>query len=896
MKLSQHFDAVLMLTWSDWKTEPRSNRYHYAARFARELPVLFVQPSRASDESLEIEATELEGVEICHAWRNFDESRVGEFLLFLRERQIRKPLVWVYSTTHYHNLIEALPRAFRVFHATENYLVDSKAWDISPTVRAAVGETLAYMDLVIGVTETVVDSIRTVANYSGAAVVVENGCDAAAIISAQSSLSVPPTTGVSLPIAIFQGGINQRLDAALLNELMDRLPDWRFWFCGAVSDTWQEWPRLRTRPNLRYFGNLQPDRVAELMHAATVGIIPFVQDPWIKGSLPLKAYEYVASGLPVVTVPIDALQRDQDAFVFAETPDQFADAMRKAVSSRYEPQALAYRRKIALENSYDGRFERVVAAIKAEWARFAVSTPSRLNVAMLYDERETYISTIHEYLDAFRKYSRHATYFVPATGVWPIPLDDFRRQIDLSLFDVVILNFSVRLCDQNAFSEGLAAQLESHWGLKALFIQDEYEYTETARKWMDRIGFDVVFTCVPESGREFVYPSSRFPTTDFLSVLTGYVPENLSLDRYALPLPERDCLIGYRGRKLPHVYGTLGFEKYRIGIDVRRLAEARGLTVDIEVENSKRIYGANWYKFLGSVRATLGTESGSNVFDFDGSVHASIEEMLRKEPDATFEQVHGRILAEHEKHVHMNQVSPKIFEAIRLRTALVLFEGHYSGVVQPNVHYIPLRKDYSNIDEVFEKLNDIPYLTEMTERAYRDVIESGLYSYRRFVEQIDAAIDARVIRGPRYELFASPVIARGASGRIKTALPTHPLGFALSTHVLGGALQREQVCELASAAMSTAVVPGVAAALAYPAGRINRSIKYRVARLFWRSIPAPLRALVWRKVSGLIARSRVQTGRRGAAFHLARALWKVQPRFVRDQLVKLMHSTIPHNR
>src|SRR5690348_13244292 len=112
MKLSQYFDAVLMLTWSDWKSEPRSNRYHYAARFARELPVLFVQPSGEAADSLRIEKSELEGVDICHTWRNFDEDKVGEFLLFLRERKIRKPLVWVYSTTHYHHLIEALPRGF----------------------------------------------------------------------------------------------------------------------------------------------------------------------------------------------------------------------------------------------------------------------------------------------------------------------------------------------------------------------------------------------------------------------------------------------------------------------------------------------------------------------------------------------------------------------------------------------------------------------------------------------------------------------------------------------------------------------------------------------------------------------------------------------------------------
>src|SRR3990172_8738951 len=59
------FDAVIMLTWSDWHTEPRSNRYHYAKRVSQHLPVIFVQPDRPKGQ-YEFEATELERVTILH--------------------------------------------------------------------------------------------------------------------------------------------------------------------------------------------------------------------------------------------------------------------------------------------------------------------------------------------------------------------------------------------------------------------------------------------------------------------------------------------------------------------------------------------------------------------------------------------------------------------------------------------------------------------------------------------------------------------------------------------------------------------------------------------------------------------------------------------------------------
>jgi hypothetical protein len=85
-----------------------------------------------------------------------------------------------------------------------------------------------------------------------------------------------------------------------------------------------------------------------------------------------------------------------------------------------------------------------------------------------------------------------------------------------------------------------------------------------------------------------------------------------------------------------------------------------------------------------------------------------------------------------------------VFEAIALKTALILFEGQYSGIVAPERHYIPLRKDFGNVKDVFERLRDDAYLVELTERAYRDVVASGRFSYRAFIRELDDFIEKRV--------------------------------------------------------------------------------------------------------------------------------------------------------
>jgi hypothetical protein len=85
----------------------------------------------------------------------------------------------------------------------------------------------------------------------------------------------------------------------------------------------------------------------------------------------------------------------------------------------------------------------------------------------------------------------------------------------------------------------------------------------------------------------------------------------------------------------------------------------------------------------------------------------------------------------------MNQISPRVFEAIASRTILVLFEGEYSGVIRPDEHFIALKKDGSNLADVIQSLQNNEYIDAMADRAWTDVIESGKYSYKSFVSMVD---------------------------------------------------------------------------------------------------------------------------------------------------------------
>src|SRR5579871_2098283 len=62
--------------------------------------------------------------------------------------------------------------------------------------------------------------------------------------------------------------------------------------------------------------------------------------------------------------------------------------------------------------------------------------------------------------------------------------------------------------------------------------------------------------------------------------------------------------------------------------------------------------------------------------------------------------------------------------------------------MRPMVHYIPLRKDFSNFDEVVSLLRDPHVSRELVENAHRDLIASGEYSYASFVRGVDQELEA----------------------------------------------------------------------------------------------------------------------------------------------------------
>ncbi len=102
------------------------------------------------------------------------------------------------------------------------------------------------------------------------------------------------------------------------------------------------------------------------LQAFDVGVIPFrAQDPFVQGINPNKVYQYLASGLPVVTTPLLDLPSTPPALQFATDPEGFVAAVRRALDPPRDPAAC---RALARPFDWDALAGRMVAEIERRLA------------------------------------------------------------------------------------------------------------------------------------------------------------------------------------------------------------------------------------------------------------------------------------------------------------------------------------------------------------------------------------------------------------------------------------------------------------------------------------------------------------------------------------------------
>jgi glycosyltransferase involved in cell wall biosynthesis len=281
-----------------------------------------------------------------------------------RRLGMARPVVWAFLPT-------ALPVARRlrgrclVYHCVDHYAANPGV--DAARVDAAERALLGAADLVLAASPALKDrlaaqrpDVRLVANVADVALFSR---------AAREDLPEPSAlAGLPRPRAVYAGNVAAyRVDLALLSEVADALPDVQLVLVGAVGlgDATGEPPglsALRARPNVAVFGACPQAELPAWLRHVDAGLLPLLDNAHTRASLPLKLWEYVAAGLPVVATALPqlaALERE-GVLRAASGGTAFAAALRAALA---EPPRRAERATRALAHDWDARIDELAVLV-----------------------------------------------------------------------------------------------------------------------------------------------------------------------------------------------------------------------------------------------------------------------------------------------------------------------------------------------------------------------------------------------------------------------------------------------------------------------------------------------------------------------------------------------------
>lgn len=160
---------------------------------------------------------------------------------------------------------------------------------------------------------------------------IPNGVDDQLCATAVADPQMPPDMlSLSRPIIGYVGVIQSTLDFRLLDEVATGHPLWSFVFVGPLELGSQEerFHQLLRKGNVHYLGPKPVLSVPYYVKSCDVCIMPDRERP---GTDPLKLYEYLACGRPVVALDNPSVRRFAGLVEIAEDAGGFAAALERSV-------------------------------------------------------------------------------------------------------------------------------------------------------------------------------------------------------------------------------------------------------------------------------------------------------------------------------------------------------------------------------------------------------------------------------------------------------------------------------------------------------------------------------------------------------------------------------------
>jgi glycosyltransferase involved in cell wall biosynthesis len=270
-------------------------------------------------------------------------------------------MVWTYHP-FMQDAIEALPHGPTVYHCVDDLAaipgVDVDAFD------AAQRRLLNSCDAVFTTARALMEKCAPYnANTHFFANVVDTEHFGRAL---DAAVPLPPEVrAVDEPRLVYHGVLSDfKVDFALVLAAAQMRPDWHWFFIGEEREGQRsEWvDRLKALPNVHFLGYRRYEDLPDYLRGMQVGLLPTLLNAYTRSMFPMKFFEYLAAGLPVVSTPLDFTGDQFEGLEVGDTPTAFVAGIERQLRRGRlgAEEALAY----VGDNTWATRVDRMLAQVQ----------------------------------------------------------------------------------------------------------------------------------------------------------------------------------------------------------------------------------------------------------------------------------------------------------------------------------------------------------------------------------------------------------------------------------------------------------------------------------------------------------------------------------------------------
>ncbi len=300
------------------------------------------------------------------AVRKANDAILHGYLRLATRRVFRsKPIIWAYNPM-VARLAEKLKPALLVYHCVDN--LAAAPGMPSDVISVSEQTMLSSADAVFTTSPELMR--RCSAQAPQKTHYFPNVADFSHFSRAREAGPIPEDLlDIPTPRIGFIGAISSyKVDFELISAVADKKPEWHWVMIGQVGEGQPstEIRRLQ-KPNIHILGPRNYQYLPEYLRGFDVAVLPCPKNEYTDSMFPMKFFEYLSAGRPVVATDLRSLKDYKAAFRTADSPEAFLNSIQKVLDGDRPDEAACL--SLAMEHTWDRRLDNMMRILESSYAK-----------------------------------------------------------------------------------------------------------------------------------------------------------------------------------------------------------------------------------------------------------------------------------------------------------------------------------------------------------------------------------------------------------------------------------------------------------------------------------------------------------------------------------------------